>query len=165
MALAMPYQIVFKHLLPMLTFNRVFSSSISKTIGRPMFADLVARFTYYLLARVTVAQGRATLFGRGWPHAVGFANPHWYGKKRWITDVREPGVTGRWLANPGTERKDDDLVLLWVHGSVAHVPLLSSSDGHQRRFLPGYGRPGARPYPDRRTRGLNERRRSRSGAR
>jgi len=111
-------QIIFKHLLPMLTFNRIFKSSIRTNIGRPMFADLVARFTYYILARATVGQARATLFGRGWPHAVGFASPYWSGKRRWIKEVREPGVTGRWLADDTTARKDDDLVMLWVHGCV-----------------------------------------------
>jgi len=111
-----PYQIIFKHLLPMLTFNRIFKSSIRTNIGRPMFADLVARFTYYILARATVGQARATLFGRGWPHSVGFASPYWSGKRRWIKEVREPGVTGRWLADDTTARKDDDLVMLWVHG-------------------------------------------------
>ena len=103
----------------MLTFDRIFKSSIRTNIGRPMFADLVARFTYYLLGRATVAQARATLFGRGFPHAIGFASPHWSGYRHWIKDVREPGVTGRWLADGTRERKDDDLVMLWIHGCVA----------------------------------------------
>jgi acetyl esterase/lipase len=42
--------------------------------------------------------------------------PSWRKHKSWLKYIKEPGVTGRWIADHTTERKDDDVVLLFVHG-------------------------------------------------
>jgi len=38
-------------------------------------------------------------------------------RDEWIEGVEmESGVKGVWIRNPGTERREDELVLYWIHG-------------------------------------------------
>ena len=45
-----------------------------------------------------------------------YSLPSWRKHKAWRSYVAEPGVTGRWIADHSTQRKDDDFVLFFVHG-------------------------------------------------
>lgn len=42
--------------------------------------------------------------------------PSWRKHKSWLKYVKEPGITGRWIADHNHERKDDDVVLFFTHG-------------------------------------------------
>ncbi|GAB00048.1 uncharacterized protein L969DRAFT_20322 [Mixia osmundae IAM 14324] len=115
LTIRLPLSILFKHILPLLTFYR-YKSAIVKNVGRPAYADVVARMTNYVLSRSTQSQARALLFGRTNPYNMTYSSPLFWGKKQWLSEVKEPGITGRWIANQHTARKDDDLVLFFVHG-------------------------------------------------
>lgn len=73
------------------------------------------------LSRGSPAEGRASFFGRKTAYSMMYALPSWRKHKAWRANVAEAsyGVTGRWIAdNPHVpaQRKDDDLVILFVHG-------------------------------------------------
>lgn len=45
-----------------------------------------------------------------------YMHPSWWKHKSWLKYIKEPGITGRWIADHTTERKEDDLILIFVHG-------------------------------------------------
>jgi hypothetical protein len=45
-----------------------------------------------------------------------YLDPVWANHQDWRQEVQEAGFTGRWLANPRRQRRDDDLILFNVHG-------------------------------------------------
>lgn len=81
-------------------------------IGRPFYSDCVVQLTRYLLARATVAQNRL-LFNRTTSYETVHKLPAFKG---WVEYVDVNGVTGRWLAKPGTKRSEDEVVFFYIHG-------------------------------------------------
>ncbi|GAA5973979.1 hypothetical protein JCM8115_006760 [Rhodotorula mucilaginosa] len=83
-----------------------------KDIGRPLLADALVRQIATCYDRWTPAQIRL-LLDRKRSYALTHAASEFKG---WIQHVKVNGTAGRWLAPPKTDRKDDDVVIYFVHG-------------------------------------------------
>ena len=83
-----------------------------KDIGRPLLADALVRQIATCYDRWTPAQIRI-LLDRKRSYALTHAASEFKG---WIQHVKVNGTAGRWLAPPKTDRKDDDVVIYFVHG-------------------------------------------------
>ncbi|KWU40982.1 alpha/beta-hydrolase, partial [Rhodotorula sp. JG-1b] len=83
-----------------------------KDIGRPLLADALVRQIATCYDRWTPAQIRL-LLDRKRSYALTHAASEFKG---WVKHVKVNGTAGRWLAPPKTDRKDDDVVIYFVHG-------------------------------------------------
>lgn len=83
-----------------------------KDIGRPLLADALVRQIATCYDRWTPAQIRL-LLDRKRSYALTHAAPEFKG---WVKHVKVNGTAGRWLSPPKTDRKDDGVVIYFVHG-------------------------------------------------
>ncbi|KAK4049149.1 hypothetical protein OIV83_004332 [Microbotryomycetes sp. JL201] len=104
----LPARLVWHHLI-----NR-WRSNVAK-IGRPVYSDFVVKLSQFILSRCTAAEARI-LFNRTVAYDITFKGPQFAGYRDWVTPVDVKGVQGRWIAPPGTKRKDDEVVLYFIHG-------------------------------------------------
>ncbi|KAK4701692.1 hypothetical protein P7C70_g4539, partial [Phenoliferia sp. Uapishka_3] len=91
------------------------SSPLVQEVGRSAVGDIIQRSIRNYFAWATFAQIRVVL-NRNISHKLSlFADMKSQG---WVEYVHINGTKGRWIAPPGTNREDDKLVLLWVHGGA-----------------------------------------------
>ncbi|GAA6032094.1 hypothetical protein JCM8097_007070 [Rhodosporidiobolus ruineniae] len=94
---------------------RLFSPTVRK-VGRPLFADALSKLVQFFYSRCSVPQARIA-FNSTTSYALTYAfRPAFRDRKDWVKEVKAYGVSGRWVAKPGTSRKDDDAVLYYIHG-------------------------------------------------
>lgn len=106
-----------------------------KDIGRPLLAHAIVRQIATCYDRWTPAQIRL-LLDRKNSYTLKHSGSEFKG---WVTRVEVNGTAGRWLAPPGSQRKDDDVVIYFVHGGgfMQVTPLTSGKkpDPCLRGFL------------------------------
>ncbi|KAM0786498.1 hypothetical protein ACM66B_001956 [Microbotryomycetes sp. NB124-2] len=118
----LPARLVWHHLI-----NR-WRSGVVK-IGRPAYSDFVVKLTQYVLARCTAAEARI-LFNRTFAYDITFKGPQFAGHRDWVSPVDVKGVQGRWIAPPGTKRKDDEVVLYFIHGGGFVLDTAGNAQGY-----------------------------------
>ncbi|GAA5888648.1 hypothetical protein JCM6882_009031 [Rhodosporidiobolus microsporus] len=96
------------------TLLRFFSPQV-RTAGRPIVADYLTKATQFFTSRTSVPQARLA-FNSTTAYAIAFASPSFNGVRDWLTKVNVNGTSGRWIAKPGSPRKNDDVVLYYIHG-------------------------------------------------
>ncbi|BGP41260.1 hypothetical protein JCM10450v2_005302 [Rhodotorula kratochvilovae] len=90
------------HLLYHYVFFR-FRSPLVQELGRPPIAEVAALLVRHLFLKAYLAPGRL---------AFSLALPN-----KWVKTVEVGAVRANWIAPPdGSSRKDDDLILYWIHG-------------------------------------------------
>ncbi|KAL8293592.1 hypothetical protein RQP46_000293 [Phenoliferia psychrophenolica] len=102
------------HLLWHYVLNRG-GSRLVQVIGRPWWGDIMPQLGRYILTRSSVAQTRI-VFDRVRSYKLSHMKPDFFKKKDWLSYVEVNGTAGRWSAQPGTKRSDDEVVLYYVHG-------------------------------------------------
>ncbi|BGP17632.1 hypothetical protein JCM10213_001283 [Rhodosporidiobolus nylandii] len=81
------------------------SSGVVQEIGRPALHETAVLLVRHLFLKSYLAPARL-VFALALP-------------SKWVRKVEVAGTKGRWIAKPGTteeDRKDDELVMLWIHG-------------------------------------------------
>ncbi|GAA5993923.1 hypothetical protein JCM10908_002717, partial [Rhodotorula pacifica] len=87
-------------------------SPLVKDIGRPPLAHAIVSQVATCYDRWTPAQIRL-LLDRKNSYKLKHSGAEFKG---WVQHIEVNGTAGRWLAPPGTQRKDDDVVIYFVHG-------------------------------------------------
>lgn len=91
-----------------------------QVVGRPFYADFVVKLAQFLLSRGTIAQSRL-VFNRTQAYSIAHKSPAFAGYRDWVSYVKVAGTAGRWIAEPGTKRNEDDVVLYYIHGELQEV--------------------------------------------
>lgn len=105
----LPIRIAWHHLIMR------WRSPLVQVIGRPFYADFVVKISQFILSRFTIAQSRL-VFNRKQAYSLAHKSPVFKGYRDWVTYVNVAGTSGRWIAQPGTKRSDDEVVLYYIHG-------------------------------------------------
>lgn len=105
-----PVTLVWKHLLT----RR--SSQIVQRVGRPVLADFIVRVTKYIMEHSSSTQARIMMDRVSSYNKVATSSLLFGGYKDWYQEVEFNGVTGRWICPPNTQRAEDNVVLMMVHG-------------------------------------------------
>ncbi|CEQ41213.1 SPOSA6832_02918, partial [Sporobolomyces salmonicolor] len=105
-----PLQLLYHHVL----FR--WRSRVVQEIGRSALSDFFIRFGRCFFSRGMPAQQRV-LYSRDASYRRVFSGPRFKGFEEWAGELIEVnGTRGRWLAPPGTDRKDDKVVIYNLHG-------------------------------------------------
>ncbi|GAA5888645.1 hypothetical protein JCM6882_009030 [Rhodosporidiobolus microsporus] len=79
------------------------------------FRLFLTHLVQFLICRLHVAQVRIIL-DRERSYDRVHKTPRFREYQEWLSRVEVNGTAGRWIARPGTQRKDDDVVIYYVHG-------------------------------------------------
>ncbi|GAA5981329.1 hypothetical protein JCM11641_005286 [Rhodosporidiobolus odoratus] len=93
---------------------------IQRTLGRPLLADVLAKFTQWIFSRCSIPQVRFFCNNTN-SYALTHAGPAFKGKRDWVKKVEVNGTAGWWIAEPGTDRTEDDVVVYHLHGGASTV--------------------------------------------
>ena len=106
--LALLIRLPFHLLYPFVFFRSV--SPLVQELGRSPLAEVAAVLVRHIFLHLDLATGRFLFsFGLGLPG-------------KWVTTIDTGAVKANWIGPPdGSDRRDDALVLYWVHGESARI--------------------------------------------
>ncbi|GAA5832345.1 hypothetical protein JCM11251_006417 [Rhodosporidiobolus azoricus] len=105
----LPARLIVSHVL-----FRPFSSQV-QVLGRSARASFWIKLMQFMICKLHVAQVRI-LLDRKHSYLKKHAEPRFKEYKEWLSEVEVNGTAGRWIAKPDTLRRDDDVVIYYIHG-------------------------------------------------
>jgi hypothetical protein len=103
-------------------------------IGRTPKALAGALFSAHFFGRCSTSQSRLVLNHGAYVGAFAKTLARLGLSSDWVQHVDSNGTTGYWVAPPGTQRSEDDLVMLYIHGELCTLLSQLSNPRSSYRF-------------------------------